>query len=70
MLLGDFDKGKSFSYKPDEQRRGIYLFVIEGSVSFDGETLFRRDAAEISGTEELKVNAEENSRILLIDIPV
>ncbi|MGE5352543.1 MAG: pirin family protein [Acidobacteriota bacterium] len=70
LFLGDFDKGKHFSYKTEGQQRGIYLFVIEGSISFNGETLFRRDSAEISATEELSVNVEEDSRILLIDIPL
>ncbi|HEX2962611.1 MAG TPA: pirin family protein [Ignavibacteriales bacterium] len=70
LALGDFEKGKSFSYKPHGLNRGIYLFVIEGSISFDGETLFRRDSAEITDTDEMKVKVEEDSRLLLIDIPV
>ncbi|HEX2866422.1 MAG TPA: pirin family protein [Ignavibacteriales bacterium] len=70
LSLGDFDKGKSFTYKTEEPNRGIYLFVIDGTVSFDGETLYRRDAAEISQTNELMVTAEESSRILLIEVPL
>ncbi|MCU7496968.1 MAG: pirin family protein [Ignavibacteria bacterium] len=71
LSLGDFEKGTSFSYRIEEpENRGVYLFVIDGSVSFNGEYLFKRDAAEISGLKEINIHADENSRILLIDIPL
>lgn len=70
LWLGDFDKGKTASYQAEGHDRGIYLFIIEGSVSINGESLYRRDAAEIEDTDSLKIKIDEDSRILLIDVPV
>lgn len=49
---------------------GVYLFVIEGELEVDGQTLERRDAIGIWDTEKLKIKALKDSFILFLDIPM
>ena len=49
---------------------GVYLFVIEGLIDIDGQTLGRRDAAGLWETETIKFKAKKDSFILLLDIPM
>ena len=68
--LANLDKGKDVSYKIKHKGNGAYIFVIEGSVETSGEKLNRRDGIGIEGLEDVKINALENSEILLIDVPM
>jgi redox-sensitive bicupin YhaK (pirin superfamily) len=68
--LGKLDKDFTTNYKLKNSNNGVYAFVIEGSVSVNGEKLDRRDGLAISETGELKVNADSDAEILLMEIPI
>lgn len=68
--LGNFEKGFSINYLLKLKGNGIYLMVIEGKVSSAGATLEKRDAIGISETETVKIEAVENSEILVIEVPM
>lgn len=50
--------------------RGVYLFVIEGEVKVGEVAAGRRDALCISETEEFSYSLRENTKVLLIEIPL
>jgi quercetin 2,3-dioxygenase len=52
--------------KPD---RKAYLFVTEGSVSVDGNTLSAGDQARIADERELKIHTEKGAELMLLDLP-
>jgi len=66
----DLDKDKSIEYKTNTKGNGVYLFLIEGKISIGGESLSKRDGIGIWETEEIKIKANENSHILLIEVPM
>ena len=68
--LGDFTKGKSDEYKIKKEGNGIYAFVLEGDVEIEGEQLNKRDGIGIWDTSSIKVQANENARVLLMEIPM
>lgn len=68
--LGTFDKGSLASYKLKYAGNGAYVFVIEGKVGLDGSVLEKRDAAGVYETETFELNVWENSKILIIEIPM
>lgn len=68
--LADIDKGKEIEYKIKHKGNAAYVFVIEGSIKTANETLGRRDAVGIEDIENIKIKALENSKILLIDVPM
>jgi len=49
---------------------GLYLFVIEGTVQTEGQSLSKRDALGISETEKVNIEALENAQLLAIEIPM
>ncbi|MBK7104834.1 MAG: pirin family protein [Ignavibacteriae bacterium] len=68
--LGDFEKGKTISYKIHNENNGVYIFNIEGKIKISDETLNRRDALGIWEIESFEISAEEDSKFLLIEIPM
>ena len=68
--MGEFEAGKSDTYKIQREGNGIYAFVLEGSATVDGEVLGRRDAIGIWDAEEVEFLAESDAKILLMDIPM
>ena len=68
--LGEFDKETRINYKINKKDNGVYAFLIEGSVQIDGESLEKRDALGIWDTEKFELLANQNSRVLLIEVPL
>jgi len=68
--LVDLEAGKSISYDLKWKNSGLYLFVIEGTVQTDGQSLSRRDALGISEAEKVNIEALENAQLLAIEVPL
>jgi len=66
----DLDKNKEFVYSLKSKDRGVYLMVVEGSVSIAGNTLNKRDAIGISEIEAVNITALEEASLLLIEVPM
>lgn len=49
--------------------RKAYLFVTEGSVSVNGDTLATGDQARIDDEPELKIHADQAAEMMLLDLP-
>jgi quercetin 2,3-dioxygenase len=68
--LGKLDKDFSTNYPLKNKDNGVYAFVIEGDVTINGEKLNRRDGLAIRDVTELKINADSNAEILLMEVPL
>lgn len=68
--MADLDQGTELTYKLNKTGNGLYIFLIEGSIVINGETLNRRDGIGIYETEEIKLKASENTQLLLMEIPM
>lgn len=68
--MGTFDAGKTFDYHIHLQGNGVYLFVIEGEVVVDGDTLARRDGVGIWDTSVVPVQVLRESTVLLMEVPI
>ena len=68
--LASFDKGFSTAYTFKKPGDGLYVFVLEGSVTIDRQVLSKRDALGISGADTVKISAGENAELLLIEVPM
>ena len=64
------EAGKSLDYRTHRSGHSVYLFVLEGSLKANGEELQRRDGLGISNMEEIRLLAEENAEVLLIEAPM
>lgn len=51
-------------------RRGAYVYLIDGAASFDGEDVAGGDAAKVTDQHTLRVRAREQSELILVDVPL
>lgn len=68
--LADLTSGTTLPYTIQEEGNGLYLFVIEGSITIAGTTLNKRDAIGITETQTVEITATSNARLLAIDVPM
>jgi quercetin 2,3-dioxygenase len=68
--LSNLTKDSSVTYSANKSTNGVYVFVIEGDVAVNGETLGRRDALGVSETDSITINANSNAEVLLIEVPM
>lgn len=68
--LGIFEAGTTIRYDVNIAGNGVYLFLIEGEIDIDGNTLGERDAAGITDTETLELTIRTQSKILLVEVPM
>ena len=70
MFQGEYSETTKETYTLHKENQGVVLFVVEGNVQFDGIMLNRRDAVEISDVNQFEFEAEKDSKILLIEVPL
>lgn len=69
--LGIFDEGVSFEYKLKQKQNGLFVMVIDGEFTVDGEILSRRDAIGLWDFDSVNIQSKNNdARILLIEVPM
>lgn len=54
----------------DAKKNGVYIFVVDGSVSVDGHSLDARDALGIYEVDAVNISANQNSRYLIFEVPM
>jgi redox-sensitive bicupin YhaK (pirin superfamily) len=70
FCLGNLDKNLSLPYQLHNPDNGVYLFVIKGKLEVDGQILNSRDALAIWETPSFNIQAQEDSEVLLIEVPM
>jgi len=68
--IGTFEQGKSTDYTVKAKANGVYVFVIKGRVKVNEQLLNTRDAYGVWETDTLKIIAEEDAEVLLMDVPM
>lgn len=66
----NLEKGMSLRHNMHSNRNGVYMFVIDGKINTEGQQLNKRDAIGISETDSFEFTAEENSDLILFEIPM
>ena len=68
--IGEFSETTITDYKLNNPANGAYIFVIDGTIVVDNETLNKRDAIGVWDTNSVSITAEKDSRVLLIEVPM
>lgn len=68
--IGILDKGKSLEYKMKKSGNGLYVFVMKGNITAADEVLNNRDGMGIEDVDSINITANEESKVLLIDVPM
>lgn len=67
---GRFDKGSKVTYNVNSPRNGVYVFVLNGDVTVNGEHLNKRDGMGIWDVTELQITADSDMQVLLMEVPM
>jgi redox-sensitive bicupin YhaK (pirin superfamily) len=70
FYLADLEKGKDVNHKVHNANSGAYVFVINGDVTVNGQTLNKKDAVGVYETDSISIKADSNSEVLLIEVPM
>jgi len=70
LYLGEFDASIEISHDIKSANHGIYVFVIEGSLTIGDITLNKRDGIGIYDADSVLATVHEQSKILLIEVPM
>jgi len=68
--LGDLTNGWKGTYTFKGKNTGVYLFVIEGSVTVAGHELNKRDGLGIWETDTIEIEANVQTKILIMEVPM
>lgn len=58
------------TYKLVNSTHGLYVFVIEGAVIVEEETVLRRDAIGLWDLASVEIKALESTQLLLLEVPM
>lgn len=68
--LGNLKKDFQTEYSIKQKGNGVYVFVINGAVTINGQKLNKRDGFGVWDTDTLSISADSDSEILLMDVPM
>lgn len=68
--LGKVDAGFETNYTLKDPNNGLYIFIIEGDVTIDGNELNKRDAIGITNVTDVNIITSSSSEILLMEVPM
>ena len=67
---GSFSSSANKKYELKNTKNGVYVFVIEGSVSINNQSLNKRDGLGIWDADSFDIKIEAESKILLMEVPM
>lgn len=68
--LGKFDKDVATTYNFKKEGNGLYVFVLNGDVTVNGQTLNKRDGLGIWNTDNVSIKADSDAEFLLMEVPM
>lgn len=68
--MGDFEQGVTQNYTLNDANNGVYVFVIEGSVTINNNMLNTRDGLGVWNTKSMTMDVLENSKVLIMEVPM
>jgi len=68
--LGKLDNGFKTDYKIKAKGNGVYVFVLNGEVAINSQTLNTRDGFGIWDIDKISIEAKNNAEILIMDVPM
>ena len=68
--LAEFDANKGGTYTIRQKGNGVYLFVLEGALSLNGQKLGKRDGYGIWDTTAFTLTAATKARVLVMEVPM
>lgn len=68
--LGKISKEKTQTYQLHKEGNGVYVFVLNGQITINDQTLDARDGLGVWETNTINIKANSDADFLLIDVPM
>jgi hypothetical protein len=68
--LGLLQKGKTLNRKLSFPGNGFFVFVTEGKLNIADDVLNKKDAIELTGISEITIKSLEDSKFIIVEVPV
>lgn len=68
--MGNLKSGWKGEYKFKGKNHGVYIFVIEGTIKVEDIQLNKRDGLGVSEIKNINISANNNSKILIMEVPM
>jgi redox-sensitive bicupin YhaK (pirin superfamily) len=68
--MAQFSQNKEINYTLKNKENGVYLFVISGQLNIENEPLSSRDGMGIWDIDKIRMKADSESEILIMEIPM
>ncbi|MCC2547617.1 pirin family protein [Hymenobacter sp. BT175] len=70
LALGYYEAGQTITYRLNPLNKLVFVFVMEGGLTVNGEQVNRRDSIGLWDTDTVTVECNAESRFLLIEAPI
>lgn len=66
----DITQGNKLNYTIKSPNNGLYIFVLDGNIEVNGQTLQPKDGLGIWDTETFNFSAQTDAQVLIMDVPM
>ncbi|WP_074408694.1 MULTISPECIES: pirin family protein [Aquimarina] len=70
FYIGELEMGNVQNYTLKDPKSGVYTFVLDGDVTIENQNLHKRDGFGLWETDHIKIKADSNSKVLLMEVPM
>lgn len=70
LSLGYFESGKKLDYHFNPTNKAVFVFNIDNALNVNGVALQHRDGIGIWDTDTIDIHCTEESRFLIIEVPI
>lgn len=70
FTMGTISEQQVVEYQIHKPGNGVYVFAVSGSVVVDEFQLHQRDALGITETDNIKIKATEDTKLLVMEVPM
>lgn len=70
LSLGWFDAGETIEYSFNPLNKCVYVFVMQGSLQANNETIGKRDGIGFWETGSITLQTEQESNFIVIEVPI
>ncbi len=68
--LGNLKQGFTTDYAIRKKGNGLYVFILEGDVTVNGQKLNKRDGYGLTELESVSIGADSDAEVLLMEVPM
>jgi hypothetical protein len=70
LSLGWFEANKTIEYKFNSLNKGVYVFVMDGSINAGSKSIGKRDAIGFWETDHVILQTKEEREFIVMEVPI